>query len=130
MRTLNHKTNQRGRAVAGFVLIVSLAASGQLAAQTPGTQPLVSPEVLPDSRVTFRLRAPNAAEVLLDREGAKRVPLQKDSQGIWSVTVGPLEPDFYGYSFLVDGVTMFDPANRRTKFNFIYTANVVHVPGP
>jgi enterochelin esterase family protein len=25
---------------------------------------------------------------------------------------------------------MFDPANRRTKFNFIYTANVVHIPGP
>ena len=130
MRTQNHKTSQCVWAVAGLVLIVFLAASGQLAAQTPGTQPLVSPEVLPDSRVTFRLRAPNAAEVFLDREGAKRVPLQKDSQGTWSVTVGPLEPDFYGYSFVVDGVTMFDPANRRIKFNFIYTANVVHVPGP
>ena len=130
MRTLNNKPNQCVSPVAGLVLIVSLAATVQLAAQTAGTPPLVSPEVLPDSRVTFRLGAPNAAEVLLDREGAKRVPLQKDSEGIWSVTVGPLEPDFYGYSFVVDGVTMFDPANRRTKFNFLYTANVVHVPGP
>jgi len=110
-----------------FLMIVAVGQRGS--AQQPN-QPLVSPDVLSDNQVTFRLRAPNAAEVWLDREGAKRVPMQKDSQGVWSVTVGPLEPDFYGYSFIVDGTTMFDPSNRVTKFNFIYTANVVHVPGP
>lgn len=110
-------------------LILFAAGLTRVNAQT-AAPPIVSPEVLADDRVTFHLRAPNAAEVLLDREGAKRVPMQKDSQGVWSVTVGPLEPDLYGYSFIVDGVTMFDPSNRVTKFNFIYTANVVHVPGP
>ena len=31
---------------------------------------MVSPEVLPDKRVTFRFRAPNAKEVTVDRESA------------------------------------------------------------
>jgi enterochelin esterase family protein len=114
----------------GLALLVFAATALCVTAQTPQTnEPLISPEVHSDKRVTFRLRAPNAVEVALDREGATRVPMQKDQQGTWSVTVGPLDPDFYGYSFAVDGVTMFDPSNRLTKFNFIYTANVVHVPG-
>ena len=29
--------------------------------------------------------------------------MQKDDQGVWNVTVGPLEPDFYGYAFVADG---------------------------
>jgi 1,4-alpha-glucan branching enzyme len=49
--------------------------------------------VLPGNRVTFRLRAPNAGEVFLEREGAKRVRMQKDEQGVWSVTTEPLTPD-------------------------------------
>lgn len=116
--------------VGGASLLVFAATAPSGAAQpSAANQPLVSPDVQADNRVTFRLRAPNAVEVSLDREGARREPMQKDQQGVWSVTVGPLEPDFYGYSFSVDGVTMFDPSNRQTKFNFIYTANVVHVPG-
>jgi hypothetical protein len=74
MRTLKNKTNQCITAVNGLVLILSLAASVQLAAQTAGTPPLISLLKCSRHRVTFRLRAPNAAEVLLDREGAKRVP--------------------------------------------------------
>ncbi|HEU4386366.1 MAG TPA: alpha/beta hydrolase-fold protein [Blastocatellia bacterium] len=97
-------------------------------AQTP--QPVRSPEVQDDKRVTFRLSAPNAKEVLLALEGAQRVAMQKDSQGIWSVTTQPLEPDIYGYSFIADGVTLFDPNNPVIKNNLIYTASQVHVPGP
>ena len=115
--------------LAFFLLVFAAGGLGAAAQPAQANQPLISPEVSSDRRVTFRLRAPKAVEVSLDREGARRVAMQKDSQGVWSVTVGPLEPDFYGYSFTVDGVTMFDPSNRVTKFNFIYTANVVHVPG-
>jgi len=64
--------------------------------QTP--PPLRSPEVQPDSRVTFRFRAPNAKEVLLARAGAPRLPMQKDEQGVWSITTDPLEPDLYPYT--------------------------------
>ena len=71
-------------------------------AQRP--EPIASPEVHPDHSVTFRFRDPNAKEVLLGLEGAKPMPMQKDEQGIWSLTTAPLEPDFYGYSFVADGV--------------------------
>jgi 1,4-alpha-glucan branching enzyme len=56
-------------------------------AQTPQAPPPVdSPEVHSDQTVTFRFRDPNAKEVMLAREGAQRVPMQKDDQGIWTVT--------------------------------------------
>src|SRR5437899_8104063 len=56
--------------------------------------------------------------------------MQKDDQGVWSVTTEPLAPDYYGYSFVADGVGMFDPSNHAVKPNFLYRASEVHVPGP
>jgi enterochelin esterase-like enzyme len=92
--------------------------------------PLASPEVTADHRVTFRFRMPNAKEVLLSLEGAKPVPMQKDDQGIWTVTTEPLEPDYYGYTFLTDGVPIIDPSNSSMKPNLLSTSSQVHVPGP
>src|SRR4029450_1017711 len=65
----------------------------------PPPPPLVSPEVQPDRGVTFRFRAPNAKEVILDRANAARVPMQKDESGVWTITTEPLPADFYGYAF-------------------------------
>jgi enterochelin esterase family protein len=93
-------------------------------------QPLVSPEVLPDNRVTFRFRAPNAKDVSCSLEGAKPVPMLKDEWGVWSLTTAPLEPDIYGYFFLADDVTLMDPSNSAVKTNLLYRSNLVHVPGP
>lgn len=101
-----------------------------LQAQPKAPPPIISPEVHSDSRVTFRFRAPNAKEVFLAREGAQRVPMQKDEQGVWSLTTDPLEPDLYGYSFVADGVSLIDPSNPRMKPNLLNTQSVVHVPGP
>ena len=93
--------------------------------------PVVSPEVHSDHRVVFRLRAPNAQAVTVSLEGSREpLPMQKDEQGVWSVTSDPLAPDFYGYSFQVDGVTNFDPSNHAVKPNFLYRASELHVPGP
>lgn len=99
-------------------------------AQTPPA-PLISPEVRSDNRVTFRFRAPNAKEVALSLEGAaKDFPMQKDDQGVWTVTIEPLAPDFYGYSFVADGVHLIDPSNYLMKPNLLSTSSEVHVPGP
>jgi enterochelin esterase family protein len=83
-----------------------------------------------DGRVTFRFRAPNAKEVFLAREGAQRLPMQKDEQGVWSVTTDTLEPDLYGYSFVADSVSLMDPLNPKMKPNLLNPQSVVHVPGP
>jgi enterochelin esterase family protein len=56
--------------------------------------------------------------------------MQKDDQGVWSVTTGPLEPDFYGYSFEADGVSLIDPSNPLMKPNLLHTQSMVQVPGP
>jgi len=115
-----------------FCSLLLLVASTILAQAPPRTQPppLVSPEVWSDNRVTFRLRAPNAEEVLLAREGAQPVAMQKDDEGVWSITTDPLEPDFYGYSFVADGVHLIDPSNHLMKPNLLDPQSVVHVPGP
>ena len=111
-----------------LLLAVSTVPGLAQAPQRP--QPVISPEVHPDRRTTFRFRDPNAKEILLVREGAKLEPMQKDEQGVWSVTTGPLEPDFYGYAFVADGVTLIDPSNSLMKPNLLNTGSEVHVPGP
>jgi enterochelin esterase family protein len=74
------------------------------------------PEVGSDGMVTFQLLAPKATEVVLTGEfmsGSKS--LQKDDKGLWSVTVGPLEPEIYHYNFTIDGVRTIDPGNPNVK---------------
>jgi enterochelin esterase-like enzyme len=104
-------------------------ASAAFAQKAPAQ--VVSPEVHSDDRVTFRFRAPNAKEVALSLEGAsKDLAMQKDEQGVWSVTTEPLAPDFYGYAFVADGVHLIDPSNPLMKPNLLNTTSQVHVPGP
>jgi 1,4-alpha-glucan branching enzyme len=91
------------------------------------------PEVGADSRVTFRLRAPNAKEVAATLAG-NRLAMQKDEQGVWSVTTDVLAPDYYTYSLVVDGTSI--ALNRQFKdwlrvknvqFTELETPDVGHV---
>jgi enterochelin esterase-like enzyme len=82
----------------------------------------VSPEIRPDGSVTFRLFAPKASEVILMGSPGilefikKPLPLQKDENGVWSVTVGPLPPGFYTYGYAIDGgLRMPDPSNPNLE---------------
>jgi enterochelin esterase family protein len=54
--------------------------------------------------------------------------MAKDSTGIWNVTVGPIKPDIYPYSFQVDGVTVMDPANVSFFPNERFKASLVDIP--
>ena len=113
--------------------IISSAQQAKPAQNAPAQQapPLVTPEVHSDNSVTFRLRAPNAQEVKLTREGTPDpLMMQKDDTGIWTVTTPPLPPDYYGYSFVVDGVRTIDTNNHLIKTNLLSNENMVHVQGP
>ncbi len=94
------------------------------------SQSIISPEVQTDGRVTFRIRAPEAREVRLQCESLHNTPMQKDEHGVWSATTEPLEPDYYGYSFIVDGLRVIDLNNTLMKYNLLNTESEVHVPGP
>jgi enterochelin esterase family protein len=121
------------RITASLILLAAAAAWAQPAPGRGGPpQPAVkSPEVSADRTVTFRLRAPNAKEVAVNGLPGGRLALQKDEQGVWSVTSSPLEPEVYTYSFNVDGATFSDPGNPLLKPNFKAGGqSMVRVPGP
>ncbi len=91
-----------------------------------------SPEVAADRHVTFRLLAPKATEVSLSGEflsGSK--PFQKDDKGLWTVTVGPVEPEIYNYNFTIDGVKTIDPGNPNVKTGSTPSTiqSILHVRG-
>jgi enterochelin esterase family protein len=110
-------------------LLSSLAAA-QPAPKPPARPRIISPEVLPDHRVTFRLQAPKASAVAVVGEFAKGPqPMVKDDSGLWSLTLGPLEPDIYSYSFSVDGFSTLDPNNQDLKESLRPTQSLLEVPG-
>jgi enterochelin esterase family protein len=107
-----------------FPAVVALVAVA-VAQQPP---PVVSPEVKPDRTVVFRILAPKASAVKVAGDFGKK-DLTKDDRGVWSATVGPLEPDLYAYQLNVDGVTTLDPRNARVKVGQPPLSNLVEVPG-
>lgn len=106
----------------------------------PFSAPLNSPDVRDDHTVTFRLKAPEAKEVklvgvaILTALGNPRepIPFTKGEDGIWTLTVGPLEPDMYAYHFNVDGIQITDPSNTVAAFTAMppYSQLVIHGDGP
>jgi enterochelin esterase family protein len=90
---------------------------------------LKSIEVADDHRVTFRIYAPKATEVSVSGDFGQGGRMEKDDQGVWSRPVGPLTPDFYSYTFNVDGVRTVDPKNPLTKPGLNSLDSLFLVPG-
>lgn len=117
---------------------VKTPSSGKPAAaprRTGISSPVVpkSPEILPDNRIIFRLYAPKATTVAVTGEwmtgtGASENMIKGDS-GLWTVTLGPLKPEYYGYKFIVDGVTNLDPNNIQIRRDWTGYESVLLIPG-
>jgi enterochelin esterase-like enzyme len=114
-----------------LALVCLLAAPATAPAQPAKNSTPVSPEVHPDRTVTFRVRAPKATEVTLtaDWQASGAEQMTKDDAGVWSITVGPLEPGAAIYNFNIDGVAVPDPINPRIKLRARTSASLVDVPG-
>jgi enterochelin esterase family protein len=115
------------------LLLLAPAAPAQLPQRTPTpNDTLKSVEILPDQKVTFRIYAPKASEVTLRgdwMEGFGGQKLTKDNEGVWSLTVGPLTPDYYSYAFTVDGVRTVDPKNAEIKQGIGSVDSMFFLPG-
>ena len=108
-----------------LLLATTLIANGQ----PPRGPFVISPQVNADRTITFRYLAPRAQTVKLSGQFlTSPVDMTRDSIGIWSITVGPVAPDIYPYSFQVDGVTAMDPANVSFFPNERFKASLVDVP--
>src|SRR5580658_3720723 len=121
---------------AGIVALVTIRFAALAQPPRPPTpnDTLKSTEVLPDHRVVFRIYAPKASAVTLTGDFVAQGrgiagPLEKDDQGVWSIAVGPLVPDFYSYSFTVDGVRTIDPKNAMVKQGIASLESMFLVPG-
>jgi enterochelin esterase-like enzyme len=112
------------------LLLNAIAAYAQVV--PPQGPRVISPEVSPDKKVTFRLLAPKADAVVLNGnwDNATSIPMTKDEQGIWSVTVGPLGEQLWGYSFSVDGVKAMDPGNGEYQRDGNRYDNLLMISGP
>lgn len=106
-----------------------------------------SREILENNTVRFTLFAPEAHNVAITGEWMpgygsisfengvmKRGPivseqLVKDDTGLWTVTLGPIKPNSYGYCYVIDGVMVTDPSNVIVKRDGATLLSVLFIPG-
>jgi enterochelin esterase-like enzyme len=104
--------------------------------QVPLT-PVPSPEVTGDRMVTFRLRAPEARAVTVrnttggygDWPATNDVPMVRDAEGVWHATIGPLDPEYYTYVYVIDGANALDPGNTLIMRDGVRYSSSLRVPG-
>jgi enterochelin esterase family protein len=109
-----------------LLALVALAAS----AAVPNA-PVVSPEIsAPDRSVTFRLRAAKATDVKVRTQWNKQtVAMEKGEEGLWTLRVAGVPAGVWEYGFVVDGVSMIDPANPAMKPQRNPNTSILHLPG-
>ncbi|QHV98521.1 alpha/beta hydrolase [Spirosoma endbachense] len=111
-----------------YLLSALLCSTLTIVAQRPPS--ISSPDVHPDHSITFRYYSRTAKKVTMNGEFLTApVAMTKDTSGIWSVTVPPVKPDIYPYSFSVDSVQLADPNNTYVFANERFKRSIVDVPG-
>lgn len=113
-----------------FLLVVQVLFLASVPALAQRPPALSSPDVHPDHSITFRYYSKKATNVSVSGEFLKTaLPMTRDTSGIWSVTVPPVKPDIYPYSFLVDNVQIPDPNNTYIFANERFKRSIVDIPG-
>ncbi len=68
------------------------------------------PQIKPDGRALFQIKAPDAQKVQLDL--VRKYDMVKSSNGIWSVTTDSLSEGIHYYSLIIDGLAVCDPSSE------------------
>lgn len=124
---------------AGIALVLCGAAGAQTMADS---RPAVSnvrgaayPLIHSDLKVTFQVKAPTAQSVQVmpggGSNGLGKGPFEmtKSADGVWTATIGPVQPGFHYYWLLVDGVPVNDPMSE-TYFGWARQSSGIDVPDP
>ncbi len=83
------------------------------------------PQILPDNRVVFRIKAPEAQKVEIDL--GRKYPMTKDAEGFWTVTTDTISEGIHYYSLIIDGVALADPASE-TFYGMGRMASGIEIP--
>ena len=137
--------------ILGLALLSTVASGQEVAPPAQPLPPNVQSPVVENGRVTFSVYAPQAGAVKL-RSGEisfllrskpfvrdhttgawnfDRRPFTRGGSGVWTLTLGPLAPGIYDYTFDIDGVVVADPANAQVVSNRRGSIRgLVEIPGP
>ena len=114
------------------LLTVNLICSGQTAEYPPDSKPAPTnipgaefPRIDSQSRVTFRIKAPDAQKVQIDL--TKKFDMVKNTEGIWEVTTDPIVEGFHYYSVIIDGYAVVDPSSQ-TFYGMGRMASGIEIP--
>jgi len=125
----------RSNSIFACAFLATLLISPSASAQRGGPQgpQVVSPEVSAERKITFRILAPNVQAV---KVGGGDIPgiatngvMAKGTNGVWEVTVGPVNPGAYRYNFNVDGLSVIDPRSAAISESNNNVWSLVQVPG-
>ncbi|WP_425290950.1 esterase [Spirosoma linguale] len=102
-----------------------------LSLQAQNAARLVSPEVLPDQSVIFRLKSPTAknVQVVGSWKADKPIPMTRIDSVTYEAKIGPLPTDIYEYRFNVDGTMTLDPGNGFVTTGGTVVESRVLIPG-
>lgn len=96
----------------GLILVLFIPIQSNAQEALWGGATTTSPDIHEDHRVTFRILAPEASEVMLSGDWiSENKNLEKKENGIWSYTTEVMPSNLYTYFFLVDGLRVNDPSN-------------------
>lgn len=126
-----------------FFLLLQAASLGILLAQ-PGRQRIneselpgkrgelnvrnaLYPRLLPDNRMEFKVKAPDAKTVQIDL--GRKYDLTRNADGEWTGTTDPLTQGFHYYFLIIDGVAVADPASE-SFYGCGMMASGVEIPYP
>lgn len=112
-----------------FFGLVSLTVCAQFSRQ----KPIISPEIDKESRITFRLYAPEAKTVKLAgnwmSDFGSQLEMMRNDTGMYQLTIEPLPSEMYTYSYFVDGVKTIDPNNAILVRDGIRNESMFLMPG-
>lgn len=120
------------RSALAAVAILAGPALAQQARQPTPNDSLVSP-LIEGRTVSLQIYAPHAESVGVvgDWMAAREPrPLQRRDNGVWSVVLADLRPDYYSYTFVVDGVRTLDPRNPEIKQGIRSVDSMFYLAGP
>ncbi len=94
--------------------------------------PVVSPEI-GEKTITFRISAPQASLVRMYGSWMKSsdssLNMDKDTTGVWVVTIPKPPAELYTYNFIVDGLTVNDANNIFMQRDGTRYLSVLLIPG-